>query len=93
MKKGYYPHMDYMDPLDITHGACVVIKPNFHVGQLFMTGKEPRQRDPLSPFLFNLVVDVLTNMLSKAAFLSWSCASVPLYDPSCVCAYNMEITP
>jgi hypothetical protein len=33
----------------------------------FKTGKGLRQRDPLSPLLFNIVADVLTKMLDKAA--------------------------
>jgi hypothetical protein len=34
---------------------------------LFKTRKGLRQRDPMSPMLFNLVGDVLTRMLAKAA--------------------------
>ena len=33
----------------------------------FLTGKGHRQGDPISPLLFNLVVDALTRMLIKAA--------------------------
>jgi hypothetical protein len=33
----------------------------------FKTGKRLRQGDPRSPSLFNLVGDVLTRMLAKAA--------------------------
>lgn len=33
----------------------------------FKTGKGLRQGDPLSPILFNLVGDMLTRMLTKAA--------------------------
>jgi hypothetical protein len=33
----------------------------------FKTSKGLRQGDPLSPLLFNLVVDALTRMLAKAS--------------------------
>jgi hypothetical protein len=35
--------------------------------QFFKPGKGLRQSDPLSPLLFNLVVDIFTRMLMKAA--------------------------
>jgi hypothetical protein len=35
-------------------------------GEFFQTGKGLRQGDFLSPFLFNLVVDVMTRMMQKA---------------------------
>jgi hypothetical protein len=44
--------------------GCIV---NNKEGVSFETGKGLRQGDPLSAILFNLVVDVLTRMLQKAA--------------------------
>jgi hypothetical protein len=40
---------------------------NNEEGHFFHTGKGLRHGDPLSPLLFNLVVDVLSRMLQKAA--------------------------
>ena len=37
------------------------------LGKQFLCLKGVGQGDPLSPLIFNLVVDVLTNMLAKAA--------------------------
>lgn len=51
----------------VTHGGSVGVKINAHENDFFLTGKGLRQRDPLSPLLFNLVVDVLTNMSAKTA--------------------------
>ena len=47
------------------HGSVGVIV-NSKEGGSFETGKGLQQGDPLSPILFNLVVDVLKRMLQKA---------------------------
>jgi hypothetical protein len=51
----------------ITREGSVAVKVNGVEGNSFTTGKGLRQGDPLSPLLFNLVVDVFTRMLIKAA--------------------------
>jgi hypothetical protein len=48
-------------------GGFVSVLANGEENHTFKTGKGLRQGDPLSPLLFNLVVDVLTNMLDRAA--------------------------
>jgi hypothetical protein len=51
----------------ITRGGFVAVKINGVEGNFFTTGRGLRQGDPLSPLLFNFIVDVFTRMLSKAA--------------------------
>lgn len=51
----------------VTHGGSVGVKVNNMESDFFLTGKGFRQGDPMSPLLFNLVVDVLTRMLIKAS--------------------------
>lgn len=51
----------------LIHKGSVGVRINDQESQYFEIGKGLRQGDPLSPLLFNLVVDVFTKMLSKAA--------------------------
>ena len=53
--------------MSIVRNGSVGVKINQVEGPFFRTGKGLRQGDPLSPILFNLVVDVVTRMLGKAA--------------------------
>jgi hypothetical protein len=46
--------------------GTVAVKVNNQVGPYFQSGKGLRQSDPLSPLLFNFVVDCLTKMVIKA---------------------------
>jgi hypothetical protein len=48
-------------------GGSLSISLNGETSSYFNPGKGLRQRDPVSPLIFNLVVDVFTGMLSKAA--------------------------
>jgi hypothetical protein len=48
-------------------GGSISIRINDVNSSYFRHGKGLRQGDPLSPLLFNMVVDVFTRMLSKAA--------------------------
>jgi hypothetical protein len=47
--------------------GSISIRLNDETSFYFKHGKGLRQGDPLSPLLFNLVVDVFTRMLSKVA--------------------------
>jgi hypothetical protein len=50
----------------VVHRGFVSVLANGEESSTFKTGKGLRQGDPLSPLLFNLVVDVLTRMLVRA---------------------------
>ena len=47
-------------------GVSVAIKVNDDTGHYFTTKKGLRQGDPLSPILFNIVVDMFANMIERA---------------------------
>jgi hypothetical protein len=53
--------------LSLVRGGSISIRINDENGPYFKPGKGLRQGDPISPLLFNLVVDVFTRMLMKAA--------------------------
>ena len=42
------------------------VKVNDEIGPFFSTHKGPRQGDPLSPILFNIVADILAILFLKA---------------------------
>jgi hypothetical protein len=46
-------------------GGSVAIKVNDDIGTYFQTLKGLRQGDPLSPMLFNIVVDMLAIMIER----------------------------
>jgi hypothetical protein len=53
--------------MKLVKGGSIAIRLNDRNSSYFKPGKSLRQGDPLSPLLFNLVVDVFTRMLSRAA--------------------------
>jgi hypothetical protein len=53
--------------MSLVRGGSIAVRINDTNSTYFKPGKGLRQGDPLSPLLFNLVVDVFTRMLSKAA--------------------------
>jgi hypothetical protein len=47
-------------------GGSVAVNVNDDVGHYFQTKKVLRQGDPLSPLLFNIIVDLLKVIISRA---------------------------
>jgi len=50
----------------VTEKEIVGIKVNDNIGHYFQTKKGVRQGDPLSPILFNIIVDVLAILIAWA---------------------------
>jgi hypothetical protein len=60
-------------------GGSISIRINDENSTYFRPGRGLRQGDPLSPLLFNLVIDVFTRMLGKAAskgYITWFLSSL-----------------
>jgi hypothetical protein len=55
----------------IITGGSLGVSLNGEESAFFKTGKGLRQGDPISPMLFNLIGDVFTRMLHKAANEEW----------------------
>ena len=51
---------------NFVQGGSVAIKVNDDMGHYFQTKKGLRQGDPLSPMLFNIVVDMLAILIERA---------------------------
>jgi hypothetical protein len=71
----------------ITQGGHVGIKINDQVGPNFQTKKGLRQGDPLSPLLFNIVVDMLTILVNRAKNEDQINGVVPVDDGSSILQY------
>jgi hypothetical protein len=67
--------------MSLVKGGSVSLRINDENSPYFKTGKGLRQGDPLAPLLFNLVVNVFSRMLSKAAnngyIAGFRCSSYP----------------
>jgi hypothetical protein len=64
--RGFSPRWIYIIKTLLDNGS-VGVRLNDENSDFFLTGRGVRQGDPISPILFNLVGDVFTKMLIKAA--------------------------
>ena len=85
-------HRGELDPATYSWGS-VGVKLNNCESDFFLAGKGLRQGDPISPLLFNLVVDVLTKMLSKAADHSLIAGLYPEVCPGGIICLHMQMIP
>lgn len=79
----------------LTQKGSVGVKLNGEESDFFLTGKGLRQEDPLSPLLFNLVVDVFSRMLvkgSQAGLVRGLCPNL-VRGGGGSCVYNMLMIP
>jgi hypothetical protein len=53
--------------MSLVKNGSIAMRLNDENSSFFKAGKGLRQGDPLSPLLFNLVIDVFIKMMSKAA--------------------------
>ena len=51
---------------EMVTGGSVGIKVNDEIGPYFQTKRGPRQGDPMSPILFNIVADMLALIINRA---------------------------
>ena len=65
LKRGFDSHWVARVMQLVTSGRTAV-NVNGEIGPYFLTGQGVRQGDPISPFLFNLVVDALAWILDLA---------------------------
>jgi hypothetical protein len=69
--------------LSLVKGGSISIRLNDETSSYFKPGKGLREGDPLSPLLFNLVVDVFTRMLSKVANKGYITGLLSSLHPVC----------
>jgi hypothetical protein len=73
--------------------APICIRLNDENSPFFKPSKGLRQRDPLSPLLFNLVVDVFTRILMKAASIGYISSFMKSLSSEGCSAFSMLMTP
>lgn len=77
----------------VVRGGSLCIRMNNENSKFFKPGKGLRQEDPLSPLLFNLVADVFSKMLMKAACLGMISGLLPQVREGESSACNMLMIP
>jgi hypothetical protein len=71
----------WMEKVVTKGNVCVQV--NDDLGHFFHTGKGLLQGDPLSPILFNMVVDMLTVLIERAKSLGFLDGLVPQWRTVC----------
>jgi hypothetical protein len=79
--------------MSLVMGGYICIRVNDENNPYFKPSKGLRQGDPLSPLLFNLVVDVFTRMMVKAANMGYISEFMDDMILGASLAYNMLMIP
>jgi hypothetical protein len=75
--------------MKLVRGGSIAIRINDVNSPFFKPGKGLRQGDPLSPLLFNLVVDMFTRMLIKATNKSYITGLINTLSQKVLSAFSM----
>lgn len=73
----------------VVQGGSICLRINDDNSTYFKPGKGLRQGDHLSPILFNLVADIFSRMLMKAARANLISGVLPDLEPGGLLVYNM----
>ena len=78
--------------MGLVSGGQTAITINGEVGNFFRNGRGVRQGDPLSPILFNYVVEALAAILDAAKAAGYLCGLVPHLIPGGYHICSMRMT-
>jgi len=77
----------------VIQGGSICVRINNENSIYFKPGKGLRQGDPLSPIMFNLVADIFTRMLMKAARINLVSGLLPRVAEGVLSVCSMQMTP
>ena len=77
----------------VIQGGSICVRINNENSIYFKPGKGLRQGDPLSPIMFNLVADIFTRMLMKAARINLVYELLPRVGEGVLSVCSMQMTP